>query len=107
MVSEDKFAALEWAYKAFASAYKKHKRQVAKRDEMSLKTHTIRRIQNAEAKLGWSAMELDKLEHFLHVAIVEAGICRAHEPDRYGIVDYHPSAFHHYQFEKKAPFTGE
>ena len=74
---------------------------------MSTETHTIKRIQNAEADLNWAAMELDQREHFLHIAVVEARICRAYEPDHYGEIEYHPSGWHTYKFDKKAPFSEE
>ena len=60
MMSQDKFNALEQAFKAYAKDYKAYQRKSVKRSEMRTDTHTQKRIQNAEADLNWAAMDLDK-----------------------------------------------
>ena len=78
------------------------KRQIALSGK-SFADMTPKRAQMASADQTWLGMQIDKIEREAHAAAVDCGIADARSSDRYGPVDYRPSAFHHYKHTPTKP----
>jgi hypothetical protein len=72
-----------------------------KRRNMSLDTHTQKRIGNAEADLNWHAMEHDQLFRTVHAVAVDCGLSLPKED--YSKIEYRPSSFHTYSYQPRIP----
>ena len=64
---------------------------------------TQRQAQKNGTDLTWLGMDIDKAEREAHAAAVDCGLADARSADRYGPVDYRPSAFHHYRHQPTVP----
>ena len=64
---------------------------------------TQRQVQKNGADLTWLGMDIDKAEREAHAASVDCGIADPRSADRYGPIDYRPSAFHHYRHQPTVP----
>ena len=79
-----------------------HKR----RDALSSKDYADmsgRQVQKNGADLTWLCMDIDKATLEAHAAAVDCDIADPRSADRYGMIEYRPSAFHHYRHQPTLP----
>ena len=77
-----------------------------RREALSGKSYsdmTPRAVQKNGADLTWLGMDIDKAAREAHAAAVDCGIASPRREDEYGVVDYRPSAFHHYRHQPTKP----
>ena len=98
----DRIDDLNRLLKQVRSLIEMRKRQT-KASDKSFQDMTPKQAQKASADASWLGMEIDKMEREAHATAVDLGIADPRSPDRYGPVDYRPSAFHHYRHRPTKP----
>jgi hypothetical protein len=97
----DKLIELQNMVKNLVKSKKRMIQLSEKRSNMCMSTHTERAIDNANATLNWQAMEYDKLLNDVHACAVDCGIADPRE--KYGYIEYTPSAFQNYRHMPRLP----
>lgn len=103
MIKREQIDKIDKTWKALKVETIKFHKLSEKRANMDYRTHTQRAIENADASLNWSAMNLDKLEHYFHLSVVNAGLANHFPYSHYGEVTHRPSAWQEYKFMKELP----
>jgi len=79
---------------------------IKKRDAIAGKDYsqmTARQVQKNGADLSWLGMAIAKATLEAHAAAVDCGIADPRDKERYGPIDFRPSAFHHYTHQPTKP----
>jgi hypothetical protein len=71
--------------------------------QYSMQNCTQARMQKLSADASWDGMERQKLEHRLHVAMVDLQIVKPEAEDYYENSFFRPSYFHKYEWIKEKP----
>ena len=85
-----------------ASLIKMRQRQAALSSK-NFSDMTPKKAQQVSADQSWLGMEIDKAMREAHAAAVDLGIADPRSAESYGVIDYRPSAFHHYRYTPTAP----
>lgn len=106
MITLEKIDACMDALKTLKASRKKYDKISEKLGQSAPGELSVKQCQKLNADINWLAMEIDKEEHFVHMAMVQAGLGCHFKDSYYGVIQYSTSAWHNYTFERKRPVRG-